>query len=377
MRNLIAKQLLLAGVLAWCAAAAEPRPVDLLAHGVDQKSYWIAVVVNSTDAEYPGPRTIVQTRGSGGSESWDLLPRISARVVALANYGSSLVALLDDGNWLLVDDTSLVTGQPMPGRAMMLGGDATTLWGVAAVPGGIEGTKAIATRPSTTSASTAPASTGPTMQAADARLVLMRLEKRKWIAVAELPKPWDSATAVAAMAVSDQQPVLAIRSAKGGIQLWRYGRDGQWQAAGAIQPTFVPVDVKLLDTFKGLRLWAAPSDGPGALWALRDGNCSDAKPLLFDGEFPVAEKRVAAYAFERVRLVFSRSGKMFEQCYDPDGEKVGQATEISPGRLAGQQFQIRPLELVALALLLLVLFGAMRRGLGRKDDREGDDETDD
>lgn len=310
------------------ANAAPPR--DLLAHGAGER-FWIAIVSANSDKTNPGDKTEIRIRATGGSD-WKALAQIARRVVSLANYGPELVAVLDNGDWMLIGEGRTSTGQSLPagGKMIAVANDRETVWAIGLVPGGLAATRPVITQPASTSPATTPAAS---------RFVLFSLDRSDWIPQAEIPDDLlpNEQTPVS-MAIVDGRPLLAVKGDSGGesdaIRLHRLSEKNIWVDAASLELNFKANQFKLLSDPNRMILWAADQSGPGQIWF---GPWTESKiaTLKISEPIPQGSDRAIAIAFERIRLLFIKEGKVFEQAYDLQGNAAGPVVELTvpPARI--------------------------------------------
>ena len=297
MRSLAPLRLLLCVTLlsAGAAEAAAAVRQDLVAHGSNNR-FWLArVSAGEPDAKSAGaPQTHVYVRSVGESR-WVQVARVDSRVVAMAHRATQLALLLEDGKWLLASDEAVVSGRALPAGGAIL--DFASNGDALFALGRLRGQGA-----------------GPE---ASHRLVLYSLAPGGWAEVGEVgpsaaAERWD-----VSLAVVDSTPFVATRDGQtpARIRLARRAPDGGWASAGVVNAGGDAAAFKLLGGGPVPVLWVlAPDGGYSVHWVgPRDVRSESfaAPPGVKPGEV------AAALAIERVRVLYTGDGKLFERTYDP------------------------------------------------------------
>src|SRR4051812_25321347 len=123
--RLAAAMLFCIASLAPLARAAAPAR-DLLAHGTDQY-FWSADVTPASPNDLPATvNTVIRYRTAGDMLRWQKAAELSAQPTSLANRGSELLVVLDDGSWKIVSVSGGTrSGTDLPGgySVLALAGD--------------------------------------------------------------------------------------------------------------------------------------------------------------------------------------------------------------------------------------------------------------
>jgi uncharacterized RDD family membrane protein YckC len=362
-RAFFAFAVLLVGVAAPVAVAG---PYDLFAEGAGEQ-LWTAQVVTNADKNLPGQRTIIRVRGAGESERWQQVAEIAAPALSLTHRGSELVVLLRGGDWRFVADSGVRSGDRLPGNQpiLALAGDGTTLWAVGlAAPDITNGTSAAtrgaATRPATaatTDVERAPPAT--TAATSPVPLLLYRLERGEWTAVAPLPTQLlpqgelkNEPTALR-MAIINGHPLLGGLMMNGALRTVQLTDNNAWLDRGTITP---PAAIERFELF-GYRgqpaLWAAAEAGAGAVYFHSDAWHG---PTELNTQTPLDANvdRALAVAFGRLRLLYAGAdGKLFEQSFNDQGRAESPPTQ---GQVQAQPPDPRIAQLVQLGMMVLLMF---------------------
>jgi uncharacterized RDD family membrane protein YckC len=336
---------------------------DLFAHGTGDR-IWAARVAPQVDAKPPHDVTTLITRGQGDAERWKTLADIPARAIGITRRGGELVVLLHDGEWKLVSEAGVRSGDRLPGGTPLLAiaGDDDTLWAVgtavqpattraatlpATGPVGVERVAATATAAPATSASTAPA--GVTS--------LFKLERGRWVLVTPVPEPLRGAKGTdLSMTVVAHQPVLAGFTSDGRIAVFEWtGRE--WSGRSSHSAGDVArFEVLALDGRPAL--WLVGAQGAGAIRRL-DG---PSDPIELKVADRVDRGRIVTPAMGRLRLLYvGRDDKLFEQPFGPDGATVGAATAAEIERPVSKNRTGEYVQFAVMVLLLFVMSGTIRR----------------
>ena len=288
LRLLLCTSLLL-GAVAGRDAAAAGRRQDLVAHG-SQDRFWIADVSAGAGKDGAQVRTDVYAR-SVGETRWQPVTTVESRVVSMAHRGPQLALLLDDGTWLLASEEALVTGRPPPVGAQILdiAPHGQTLAALARVRSG-----------------------------GSHRLILLTLGQAGWAQQAELGSAVADAWADASLAVVESSVLVAVRQGDGAgarVRLVRRAGEGAWEEAGSIALRPDAVAFELIGGGPVPVLWVLGRDGGyGLHWFGGEGVQSLDVPPPRGVE---SSEMAAAYAFERVRVLYAAAGKRYERTYDP------------------------------------------------------------
>lgn len=388
--------------------AANPV-VDVLAHGSGE-CFWaarvapVAPIAPSTDTTL---ETIVHARFSGPAELRPLA-RINAAVVDLTNRGTQLIVLLGDGQWRIVWPGGSATGAGLGAQAhaIAIAGEGQRLWAVAVVRDGFfaqaalveASTTAPATRsaagdvplwsramrrhppapPAATSSASRPAEIVPSVDSATRpasrptkRLVLFRLDPGgQWQAYAELPEELfvESPTRISLNVGSVEQPSVAVALDDDQIHIQRLTRERQWKDLGRIATDAGATEFDWVAGMPRPTLWVAGPAGPGRLLVKEDRGW---RSIDLEASDPIAagEQRAISMALDRIRLLYTYHGKVFEQRYEPGGARLGEATELALSAPTDDMIYYRWINLAAMVALVLAMFGSVRRRRGMSDEQ--------
>lgn len=406
------------------AAAEAPRPAvrDLLAHGTDQVIWTADVVSRPGRANQIGISTQVRYRSAGDQQRWQAAAELSARPLSLANRGSELLVVTDDGEWKIVSDSGARSGNPLPNnaRVIALAGDGDDIWAVGArdlsrptaaaaaaaptVPG--SASAPVATRP-TAAAETpsVPGTSGPATISATARtpsatrssisalppaslppspprpagqmvattsnappatqpqpLGLFLLRRGAWAEVSDLPVNVKSErVAAVSLAVLDRRLTLAIVGPEPAVRI--YTRDGdRWTGPTDVAILGSGARMKLLDVRGQPALWLADAGSPGSIYYLKDNQWGPPVKLQSSGKLQPFDRASLASALGQLRLLASDGkGRLAEQLYATDGSLIGEASEAFTVSTEAEQRLARVLRFILLAVLVVWMFGALRQ----------------
>jgi uncharacterized RDD family membrane protein YckC len=355
-------------------AAARAQVSDLLAHGSGDR-LWLAEVVQQPEPQ-GGERTILRTRQTGaGNTQWIELARLNGRVVALANRGNDLVALLDSGDWLIVWSNGRTPGPSLPQgrRILAIASDEHSLYAIGAAP--VPNATTLAVTQSeladaqveeesqleeASSPATAPTEPWPA-EASDAapdRAALFILERGRWVWRTDLPAqvPLDAAAGVA-LGVVQSRPVLAVaRGAK--VLAFEYTVQGTWSDHGEVALREAgPVKVLAAGARPGI--WAAGAGGGGDLFVRGE---TWSKPIPLQPSEPVrqAQARTLASAGGNLRLFFIENARVREQSFTLEGQPIGTVSELNFPRMPSTPESQWP-SIALMIALMFILFGTIRR----------------
>lgn len=378
----------------------------LLAHGTDQV-LWLAEV-RLEPGQAQGWRTLLFVRRIGEGETWQSMGEMAGRAVGLANRGSDLIVLRDDGLWLVRWSGGGQTGLPLPllpqgrGRIIAMASDTERLWAVALVAGGLGGlmtqptgeaagtTGFSSTRGSSSTqgasagetGATLPSDSRPSMRAATEasstrsepleplessalRPVLLSLNfvDWRWKAVNELPEGWNlGPESAVSLTIADRTPLLALLDEQKSLRTWRW-INGGWESAGAIHPSQSAEQFKLLNRAAGTSpatLWSAGVIGAGELYS--GPPWSQPTALASPGDLAGSPLRTLVVAAERLRVFYVKAGseQIYEQQYTPAGAAQGSAVAVETQTTSLRQLQWW-IELAAMVALVVAVAAAMRR----------------
>jgi uncharacterized RDD family membrane protein YckC len=268
-------------------ASAAGRKQDLVAHGSEDR-FWIGDVSVGTGADNAQVRTDLYVRSVGESR-WQPAASVESRVVAMAHRGPQLALLLDDGVWLLASEQALVTGRPPPGNGQIidLASDRETLLAL------------VRPRPGAS------------------RLVLFALGQGGWAEQGELDAA-ASSDADVSLAVVESTVFVASRAGGAGpdakLRLLRQSPDKTWVVAGSVPARPDGVAFKLIGGGPVPVLWVLGRAGAYSLhWFGPEGVQTLEVPAPRDVD---PGEMAAAFAFDRIRVLYTAGGLRFERQYD-------------------------------------------------------------
>ena len=269
------------------AIAADPVVTGVHIEGASATgSAWIAKTLSTSD----GIETLIYAREEGRRD-WHPSTSIAQAVTQLTHYGDQLVAVLPDGQWLFVGESS---GQPLPSRnhLIAIAGDASTLWAV----GERMASPSTSATASTTGPTSAPGTRPATAQAVDAvGLSVFQYSAGTWKREGTLPRTVPPAGV--ALGLSTSRPVVAFAE-RGIVSVLRLGADGEWVDLGQ-QPAGGLVPRKVIADSGHLFVWLTGSSGPDRL-LLRSDHWLD--PITLKRE---ADIRSLGLAGGMLRYVYS------------------------------------------------------------------------
>jgi uncharacterized RDD family membrane protein YckC len=120
-----------------------------------------------------------------------------------------------------------------------------------------------------------------------------------------------------------------------------------------------PAKFKLLTEGRRVALWTTGQTGPGRLYQFEQGWGEGVEmgsiAAVLDGP------RDMTIAAERLRLVFVEEDRLFEQRYEWDGTAAGEPVELVAPRAALDPGISRWINLAIMAVLIVIMFSAIRR----------------
>ena len=306
------------------AAQAAAIPRDLLAHG-GEDHFWIARVVSGAPATSFESTNLLYRENFGGP--WTQLQSISSRVVSLASQQGELLLALQDGQWMIADDTDIRLGPPPPfdGKILALADEQKVVWAVVSDQG--------PTTRSATEPSTQPAPVGPSISAPIHRWLIYRFGAGVWVTPQKLPKIDDADFDNLSLAVLNQLPVIAWKRGDGFILITRMNADGSWTTPIAVQSPSGSQDFKLLNAQGNLVLWTssppnAPQDSMGGQLHEGDDFSKTISLAVIGTPPPPAMPQTMAFFEERWRWLTATPTEFYEQDYELDGRT---APDYVPG----------------------------------------------
>jgi uncharacterized RDD family membrane protein YckC len=345
-RNVLLVVALLLATISQAGAAAR----DLLAHGTDQ-FFWSADVVPTGPNEPQGSKTIIRYRTAGDQLRWKPASELAAQAESLGNRGDELLVVLEGGQWKIVSESGVRSGNPLPRdcRVLALAGDGDDIWAVGEAPR------------SAATATTATTTTSPSTAPALAPLTLFRMQRGEWKDSQPLPGSIsrDKLDAVS-LAMLDGKLTLAVTAGEPVVRIFTR-TDGGWQGGSNVAALSPEGTMKLLTVRGRSALWVAEPGSPGALFLGGDKWTGPIK-LKPSDKLKAYDRRTLAGALGNVRLLASDGkGRLAEQLYDLDGNTVGEASEAQTGATAIENRISRVIQIVVLTLLLLWMMMAVRQ----------------
>jgi uncharacterized RDD family membrane protein YckC len=344
-----------AALLAGTVAGAAPPSADarLLANGSGD-AHWLARVYQ--DPGRTGPFLTDVYARSTGENRWHQLARLEGRTVQLAHRGSQLALLLEDGQWLLLSEETVVSGRPLPGGASILSlatcGD--TLAALAHVGDDKRGTA--------TSPASAPALTRASSDTE--RLVLFLLTPRGWVeaGASDVAGTLRDPGPLASLAFVEGAALIAVRTGNNSVAVYR--QQGDAAAPPTVVETKAPVvEMKLLGGTPLPVLWTVEAGGAASLHWLAGAGAKTVPVDLAPREGEPLPDAAAAYAIERVRVVSGRGLTLSERVFNPlTGAPVGGAAPLTlPGVSVAPQVWDWVQNLLPLLLLFTIIASIRRR----------------
>lgn len=330
----LAHALVAGGVMGPSGAAADDR---LLAHGSNDY-FWLA---RGTDSSKQGGSFLTDLYArAAGDARWARVAQVQARVIDVARRGEAQLALLTEGGgWLLLSETTLATGRPLPAGARLLD----------LAPGG-DGLLALALAPSS-------------QPGVDDRLLLFALRPEGWAEVAKVSvaNVLPAGHADASLAVSDGAVLVAVRDGPTSVRVYGQSSDGKWlQLADVTVPQTVR-EFDLLGDGPVPVLWTVEKDGNGRLhWLKRDGvKTVTVGPVAAGGADVVA---AAAFAIGKIRVVHGQGLLLSEKSFDAlTGASSAGEAEVTLPRAATEPVLLRWGQQVLPFVLLFTIIASMRR----------------
>ena len=362
--------------------------------GSDGRTYWVAVVRDTPEAEglprlmgggppatRPAPQTVVRARAIGSAESqWKRLALLSQPAAALTNRSGALAVLLADGQWLTVFDGG--SGRfPVPGEDS--GADVGKLVAIAQAGEALYGIVE-SPRPSTPPATRA--TTGP----AAGRLSLWAYQDSAWSKAGDLPPSlMSSADADLTLAAAGDDLYLAARAGRT-VRLLHWSADrpatreasttpvtrpatrpvvaGRWASLGEVSADpKLPFDWLGNDPPAPPTLWVAGAKSPGELWPLQFASgpagirLSKSVTLPAGKGAPAGPPVAAVNAGNTLRVLYASDGNLFEQSFRPDGAAEVRAAKELAAPAAGPSPVSQLFNFLILGLLVLVTVAGFRR----------------
>ena len=341
--------LVLAAPVGARAAAGEAQ---LLSHG-SAETYWVARVYE--DASRGGSfSTDVYVRAAGDAD-WRQVARVDGRAVQLAHRGGQLAVLLDGGGWLLVSGETVATGRPPPPGARLLGLApwSDTLVALARVyeprPG--------QSPPPATRPAAAPAAGGRSTPNAE-RLALLTLTPHGWVDAGgfDVAGPLPGTSADASLAVVEGTAYVAVREGPASIAVYRQA--GAARAAPDVETARPIAAFKLLGGGPVPVLWTLEAEGAPWLHWLTAGRGRSVAIETGAGNRPPA---TAAYAFDRVRVLYGPGLVLAERVFDGLSGAPGEASTVRLPRAPGGPPLGEWLQSLLPVLLLFTIIASLRR----------------
>jgi len=361
------------------AQGSGPRRSDQAPSDRDWGKLWTAQVMHNPQDNSEGAAdvTIIRVKPLEPGGAWSELYRLAGGIIGIGHRRSQLAVLAQDKSVLFVWHDGQSMGPRLPGRGSQIiaicgdeSPDGDALWAVGEVPGGMAALAAT----TTTQSATTPAArqveaaiTPATTQAVGpAELVLFTLVKDRWVPRAAIPA--NIAKPGTKLSLLVEGKLIFLTSQESDTRL----TTGQWDAQ---QGTWTPMgavslgeqakigDFKLLvapgpsDQVWPV-LWVAGATEAGKLFTWDKGAWAgpfDLRPAGTD--LSQVSKRDVTVANQRLRLVFEKGGKLFEQSYE-DHLPLSSAAEI----VAPAPSDSRPgwFQVLLMVVVMFVALGTIR-----------------
>lgn len=321
--------------------AAEPTVDALHLEGnPDARKAWLVQVLRHDAPAKVASQSIIWTR-SEGSKAWRATDSIPTPVAQVTHLGDQLVALLANGDWQFVGQS---TGRPLPdsARIIALAGDRNALWALGRFGA-----------PSTQSAATQSAVTQPAGTQHAPGLGLYLLERGDWVAKATLPA--DLFNASIAMGMVASHPTVAIATGST-LQLQQFEPDGEWADLGAQPIAPGTRALRLLETDGRIFIYVANDSGSASLLVRADKWLA---PVPLTATSPV---RTLGEAGGMLRFIYADGTKLQEQRIDPRTAKLeGPPAEVPLPRAGDTQDVAAYIKWATLVIVALVMFHTYQR----------------
>jgi uncharacterized RDD family membrane protein YckC len=300
---------------AWGQSASR----DLLAHG-GEDYFWVARVL-PVIPQVPFESTDLRYREDFGGP-WRFLQNVSARVVSITSRGGELLLVLQNGQWMIADETNIRIGPPPPrsGKMVAIAAEQDVVWAVV-----------MNQEPTTRSTSE------PAIMAAVDRWRVYQFGPGNWINPHKLPDIGDQNFDALSLAVVNQLPTIAWRRGAAAIYISHMDSGGNWSKPIVIIPPQRSPDFKLLSVQGHAVLWtAAPPNSPESQIGgeLHEGDdFSHTVDLAYPDKAPPATAAQTIAMFkERWRWLASTVTTTEEDYYEQDYELNGKITPAyTPG----------------------------------------------
>jgi uncharacterized RDD family membrane protein YckC len=240
------------------AIAADPVVTGIQIEGAsDTGNAWFSKTLTTSE----GKETLIYEREEGHRD-WHPSTSIAQAVTQLTHFGNQLVAVLPDGQWLFVGES---TGQSLPARnhLIAIAGDASTLWAVGERTATLTSSPTTTTSGLTTATTTRPATTQVTDPVG---LSVFQFIAGKWKRQGALPQTVSPASI--ALGLSTSRPVVAFADS-GIISVLRLRTDGTWEDLGQ-QPAERLLPRKVIADGGHLFVYLAASSGADRLLVRSD-----------------------------------------------------------------------------------------------------------
>lgn len=305
--------------------------------------YWIAQIEPTAES---GVRTTIQQRKVDTGTAWQTIARVGARVVSMADRGTQLAVLLDNGDWMLIwEDGSSDGPIPEDGAKLQKFASGDSLWAIAATGLG---------RKPTTAGATQPASSQPS-----GTRLLYQFDEGQWKMVASLPAEAGSAREMD-LAQTGGHLVLAMLSDNGRILTFTFDQNHlTWNSAGEIDPGNGVTKIQLLNSSGRAAIWAGADKNAGALF-FRDDQWSRPVNLNLPTEAVNQSIQDVTLAGQGIRVITGSAGKYLEHRVSADGAYQGKVS-LPGSDLGDQPNEFEWMTGLAGIALILVLVQTMRR----------------
>ncbi|HEX8523244.1 MAG TPA: RDD family protein [Tepidisphaeraceae bacterium] len=348
------------------AARAAQAPYDLLAHG-NLNALWIGEVRPPLDPTRAGSRTVFRARTAGDFANWQYVGEVAARAVQLSDRGSELIVLLDNGDWMMLSETSARSGVALPGQGniVAIAGDAEAVWAIGADQRAATQPAPSPARPATSAsvstgpaAPTAPALPATTQSARNGSVGLFNLAQGDWVYQSPLP-PGVRRNDVASMVLLNHRPLLAYVDRNHTLNVISFTTKG-WDTPQALGPIAPDAHVSLLNL--GNQPVAAVEDQGGVSIYVASDKWTGPVKLQPTGEMQQSPHQAVAAALGQLRILCSDGPrKLVEQPYNLDGQAAGKPFSATQQPAIAVD-RIKSILIVACTLVfLIVMLGALTR----------------
>lgn len=349
MRSIFRARAAAVAAAVWCifiAGVAQGQADDarVLAHG-NGESFWVARVY--ADPQRAGGFVTDLYARAAGQARWQQVSRVEGRTVQVAHRGAQVALLQDSGDWLLVSGETTASGRPAPPGMRLI---SLAPWGDTLVAlARVQQAGAAGTQPAPIDADATPASD----------LMLLTLTPTGWVESGLLGAAAlrSDGASDASLAVIEGVPTVAVGEGANSVRIYRPSSFGAGRATAIVERPNPIATFKLLGGGPVAVLWTVETDGAATLhWLTSTGM----KPVAVDVGAP-GRRMSAAYAIERVRVVYQDGLVLSERTYDPlTGAPSGAGKILLPRPTMGSQVW-QWLQSLLPVLLLFTIISSLRR----------------